>query len=62
MNTPNNPLKSQTVEQTNANPPVDADEIPTVILDASFFRRRSPLTEGDAQQTKSPRTLTFSSR
>ncbi|OYW72425.1 MAG: hypothetical protein B7Z37_24900 [Verrucomicrobia bacterium 12-59-8] len=62
MNTPNNPLSSQTVEQTNATPADEADEIPTVILDASFFRRRSPLTEGDAPQTKAPRTLTFSSR
>lgn len=60
MNTPKTLVNSQTVDQTHSKPPLEENEIPTVILDASFFRRRAP--EGDAQQTKSTRTLTYSSR
>lgn len=62
MNTSNTPVHSTTADQTTAKAPLEADEIPTVILDASFFRRRARTPEGEVEETKAPRTLTLSSR
>ncbi len=60
MNTSNTPVNAETVEQTSNKPPLEADEIPTVILDASFFRRRSRTYDSDVQEMKTPRTCTLS--
>jgi hypothetical protein len=60
MNTSNTPVNSETAQQTTNKPPLEADEIPTVILDATFFRRRSCTTDSNVPEMKSPRTCTLS--
>lgn len=54
--------KSEKVTQAASKPPVEENDIPTVILDGAFFRRRARSTEGEAKEATSSRTHTFPQR